>query len=738
MSDGPVVAATLPNEASDVIAQILSEIFRYRFHREITHDYDEFRRLKDEAHRVRNELEREKRVSVALNGLLGGYDLHTVIYRDAVLAWLELKKESVIHGKVPPQDCPICEMPLMDRWTCMSCGLELESPYVRSQLRVASYSPIRFLPYHHVVLADPERRRVVILNCREDHRVVWEITQEQWVLSPWAVLFLPNFHLLVVDREHSRLVETTIFGEIVWELDQKKHESIKLRNPVKATIYKDKDQERILIVDQGNHRVISIDREHKSHWQYGMTFSAGSEDGFLNQPSDAQFTPDGHILIADTGNDRVLEIKPADQVKYWQSPDDLALEQPVYAERLPNHHIMVVDAQGKRRILELNPQGGVEEESHYYHEGLDLRYKLDAPIACIRRENQNLLIMDAQRIIEVDFLQKHMLWLSTLNGLNFEYHEAIEHLLSEDEAFFQRVRSEEEPPEERFKLENILKRVQVFQNAPEQFYKDLVPFLTSQSFAPDELIIEQGEMGSNMYVLGKGKVEVCKDDQILAVLEQGQIFGEMAIIYHEPRSASVRAKTSCQVFRLSRTAFETVVQSYPEVSRQLKDLAGKRQAVTKLKTQPHNDADKASEHLQAVLARQEHKLHDIKLQWEHRSRPVIPFKPSWRMLYTSIEQHVIHEALRSHQHCFEVHISLSDQRLSIAQASHVVAVLEQHGTVIKMLPEAQHILDEKLDERAVNQTLAIAYLTPNSKDQVLEDLTAIEDVQPVQIFSIFF
>lgn len=736
MDEQVIVAAKLPNEASDEIAYILGEIFRYRYHRGITHNYDEFRRIKEEATRVRNLLERNKRVSVALEGLLGDCDLHTVIYRDAVQVWMELKKDSVVFGKVPPKNCPVCEMPLMGHWNCLSCGLELESPYVRTQMRAASYSPVRFLPYHHVALADPERRRVLILNCRDDHRVVWEIDQEQWDLNPWSVLFLPNRHLLVVDREAGRVVETTLFGEIVWELDTQT-ENLKLNHPVKATIYQEQNEERILIVDQGHHRVLVVDREHQLHWQYGSFATPGDEAGYLNSPSDAQFTPDAHVLITDTGNDRILEIMPSTQVTLWQSPSELELKAPVHAERLPSHHVILVDS-GNRRIVELNPQGMIEEESRYYHEGLDLRYKVDTPVAVVRRENQNLVLMDPQRIIEVDFLQKHLIWDTTLNALNFEYHQEVDHLLSEDEAFFQRVRLEEEPPEERFKLENILKRVKVFKGAPEAFYADLIPYITTQSFAPEVDIIRQGEMGTIMYIIAKGQVEVYQGDQILAELDQGQIFGEMAIIFHEPRSASVRAKTTTQVFRLSRTAFETVVQSYPEINRQIQDLAGKRHAVTKLKSTHHNDADRASEHLQEVLAREEHHLHEIRQQWEPKSRAIIPFKPAWRMLYTRAQQERIHEAQREHQHCFEVHLNLSAQRLSIAQISHVVELLEQQGQVCKTLPTMADILAGKLDETAIHQTLALAYLTPNSKEQVLEDLAAIDDIQPVQIFSIFF
>lgn len=66
------------------------------------------------------------------------------------------------------------------------------------------------------------------------------------------------------------------------------------------------------MVDQGNHRVVALDREGHLHWQYGQTEIGGAEEGQLDFPSHLQWTSSGTCLISDTGNNRVLEVNRAD------------------------------------------------------------------------------------------------------------------------------------------------------------------------------------------------------------------------------------------------------------------------------------------------------------------------------------------------------------------------------------------------------------------------------------------
>jgi CRP-like cAMP-binding protein len=55
-------------------------------------------------------------------------------------------------------------------------------------------------------------------------------------------------------------------------------------------------------------------------------------------------------------------------------------------------------------------------------------------------------------------------------------------------------------------------------------------------------------------------VDVVKDDQVVADLGAGDHFGEVALLEHVPRTASIVARTPVRAFRLDREGFETVVE----------------------------------------------------------------------------------------------------------------------------------------------------------------------------------
>ncbi|VEV55926.1 cGMP-dependent protein kinase, putative [Plasmodium vinckei vinckei] len=68
-----------------------------------------------------------------------------------------------------------------------------------------------------------------------------------------------------------------------------------------------------------------------------------------------------------------------------------------------------------------------------------------------------------------------------------------------------------------------------------------------QNFKPGETIVKQGDYGDVLYILKDGKATVYINDEEIRVLEKGSYFGERALLYDEPRSATIIAKevTSC-------------------------------------------------------------------------------------------------------------------------------------------------------------------------------------------------
>lgn len=70
------------------------------------------------------------------------------------------------------------------------------------------------------------------------------------------------------------------------------------------------------------------------------------------------------------------------------------------------------------------------------------------------------------------------------------------------------------------------------------------------------VIFEEGELGDSLFVISSGEVEVVRKDpagapRVLATLTAPQFFGEMSLIDKEYRSATVRAKSDCELLHLT-------------------------------------------------------------------------------------------------------------------------------------------------------------------------------------------
>ena len=64
----------------------------------------------------------------------------------------------------------------------------------------------------------------------------------------------------------------------------------------------------VLITDQANERIIEVTPTKQIVWQYGKTGDSGSDHDQLNNPDSAELLPNGNILIADENNNRAMEV----------------------------------------------------------------------------------------------------------------------------------------------------------------------------------------------------------------------------------------------------------------------------------------------------------------------------------------------------------------------------------------------------------------------------------------------
>ena len=89
-------------------------------------------------------------------------------------------------------------------------------------------------------------------------------------------------------------------------------------------------------------------------------------------------------------------------------------------------------------------------------------------------------------------------------------------------------------------------------------------------FAAGDRIFSQGELGTEMYIIQEGEVEILKniggESHTLSKLERGDFFGEMAILEALPRTADAVALTDVKVVAINGSRFDEMLHRNPEVA----------------------------------------------------------------------------------------------------------------------------------------------------------------------------
>ena len=87
----------------------------------------------------------------------------------------------------------------------------------------------------------------------------------------------------------------------------------------------------------------------------------------------------------------------------------------------------------------------------------------------------------------------------------------------------------------------------------------------TEHFAAGQIIFREGDpVGDGiMYVVAKGELNILVGSRVVETIGPGSIVGEMALIDGRPRSATVIAKTDCDLAAIDKPRFELLVQEHP-------------------------------------------------------------------------------------------------------------------------------------------------------------------------------
>jgi CRP-like cAMP-binding protein len=83
------------------------------------------------------------------------------------------------------------------------------------------------------------------------------------------------------------------------------------------------------------------------------------------------------------------------------------------------------------------------------------------------------------------------------------------------------------------------------------------------------LLVDQGRVGTECFLILEGEAGVYASGEHIATSGPGSLVGEMALVEHRPRNASVIAETPMRLVAFDLKAFKTLLQEMPEVNRKV-------------------------------------------------------------------------------------------------------------------------------------------------------------------------
>jgi uncharacterized protein (UPF0248 family) len=222
----------------------------------------------------------------------------------------------------------------------------------------------------NILIVDQLNNRVLEVNTNS-HAIVWQFGDGGSVAGPTTILAphdAERFGSLTyiactgcsTGCPDNRVIAVTKKGRIVWQYGQAGvagSGANELNNPVSIRVLPKK---HFLITDQGNQRVIMIKRNNNEIvWQYGTTGVSGSASNQLFNPACAERRHNGLVVIADTGNNRVIEVDHHQEVtrQIDALSDGTSLSNAMYAAHLQDPSRTFIADTFNNRIIEVDDNG---------------------------------------------------------------------------------------------------------------------------------------------------------------------------------------------------------------------------------------------------------------------------------------------------------------------------------------------------------------------------------------------
>ncbi|MEM6436326.1 MAG: cyclic nucleotide-binding domain-containing protein, partial [Cyanobacteria bacterium P01_D01_bin.115] len=130
--------------------------------------------------------------------------------------------------------------------------------------------------------------------------------------------------------------------------------------------------------------------------------------------------------------------------------------------------------------------------------------------------------------------------------------------------------------EETSEVLDEIAHVEMLHNLSPSEVQAIIPLLKALSVEPGTMLCQEGAPGDAMFVIVDGEADIYKGPQLMAQLGAGEMFGEMALLTGEERSASVVARTPMRLYELDKSDFDGMLTRSPHLASGLSRILARR------------------------------------------------------------------------------------------------------------------------------------------------------------------
>ncbi|MEO6571163.1 MAG: cyclic nucleotide-binding domain-containing protein [Ilumatobacteraceae bacterium] len=114
-----------------------------------------------------------------------------------------------------------------------------------------------------------------------------------------------------------------------------------------------------------------------------------------------------------------------------------------------------------------------------------------------------------------------------------------------------------------------LRHVPLFAGCSKRELQALVKAGDEITMTGGTMIVDQGQMGREAFVILDGTVTVKRGGRKITTLGSGAVVGELSLLDHGPRTATVICDTDCTLFVLDQRHFRGVLEAQPGIAMKL-------------------------------------------------------------------------------------------------------------------------------------------------------------------------